>query len=334
MVSFTGITSLTGNTRYRVKRDENARIFRMVQVPDTQALSRSGLCSGDDSLATRNKIIKDTMDWIVANSVDMVMEPGDLVSQDENTSNEFNNGQYAWANLAYSHLDNAGQEYLVAPAHHDYDSMNRSPRVQTSWDAAFPLSRFTWVDEAYDSTSANMMRVKSLGGKSVAFFSLEDHPRDAVITWVNTQINAYNPDIVVMATHYYLNGREHNSQNGQLNRTSFYDSNSTGYGGPDGQNLGLDTFNKVVAVHPDKVKLVVGQHAGDPPYHPNGWSVQRTDTVDGYKVHASGANYQWLACANETYLHIYDFYNDRIEMTVYNPYTDDTITEFAHTFTH
>ena len=144
--------------------------------------------------------------WIVdnatTNNIVAVVGEGDFVTT-ASTAN------FAMATVGFDIIDVAGIPYVMNIGNHDYDDPDDwMSRIATYFHAAYPLSRFygkNWYGGSYDGTLIDNMYARfSFGGHDYLMFSLEFHPRTAVLAWALSIVRQNPRSEVMITTHNYL----------------------------------------------------------------------------------------------------------------------------------
>lgn len=309
-------------------------VFSIIQLPDTDEISR--YCNTQTAFT-------DMMQWIADNAathnIKIVMSPGDVhgeMSGDGNGTypniNTFTNNQFSYISSGYTILDNAGIPYLISPANHDMESDIQYPRVATSWDATYPVSRFssqTGFFANYNNLSHTMINMQTLGGKTFMFVTFEHLPSDAVVSWVAGHIATEDPDYVIMGVQETL----------KPDSTLATDASVTPvqYSGQTGVNDIDDIMASIHNIYPEKAILTFGQsylNTSNPPDYE--WAGKRTEVINGYNVNFTASNFGTIdnglttatACNNRSFLVRYEINVSAgtIDVYTYNPNTDTSLT--------
>ncbi len=125
---------------------------------------------------------------------------------------------YERAANAMSRLDNI-VPYCFVPGNHDYDD-NAKTRVQESFKKYFPVSKhstlpgFGGVFE--EDLMSNSYYTFEVPGAKYLVINLEYRPRQSVLRWANTIIDAHPDHRVIMETHSYLTGQGYFSTNAKV----------------------------------------------------------------------------------------------------------------------
>lgn len=235
--------------------------FTIAVIPDTQ----NEVFGGDQRFANRTQ-------WLVNNrsvlNLAFVLHTGDMMNWDT-----ADHAQYAAARSAMSRLDAAGIPWIPAIGNHDTaavcpggaacpnQSAHDNLRRTGTFNQYFPLSRFSWVDGAFEGGKIdNTWSTFTAGNEDWLVLNLELWPRPAVVSWARTVIASHPNHNAVIVTHSYLSG------GGGIEQTN------GGYGDTSPQYM----YDNLVAPY-SNVKLVFSGHVGT--------AGHRTDVrPDGSKV--------------------------------------------------
>lgn len=192
--------------------------WSLIMVPDLQNYVKWG----------RNQPLADLMmAWIVDNidtlNIKMVMGVGDLVENDEKITNDYDGdqttqSQWQAVSNAFAKLDGK-VPYIAATGNHDY-SIDRAGHRTSHYSEFFTTDRNHLNQKILVQNSRNEQgkptlensayELKGLNGKDYLFLTVEDGPRDTVLTWAKkvTALPQYKNHRVILSTHEYLNTKD------------------------------------------------------------------------------------------------------------------------------
>ena len=228
------------------------------------------------------QIFTNQTQWIVDKASDLnvafVSHMGDIVMNADSI--------LQWENAAESMkiLDEEGLSWEVLPGNHDFESLNGL----VNYNAYFGISNFSGKSSfggAYPSgTNNNNFALFSGGDDDYLIFSFQYHPNDSVLAWANETIAQYPDRRVIVATHDYLN----------------LDGERT--------HEGNHIWKSFAAPHANQVFLVLCGHMHG--------EAQRTDHVNGYKIHQLLADYQDRPNGGNGWLRILEFHPTEAKIIV------------------
>jgi hypothetical protein len=288
--------------------------FSVVVLPDTQNYSEYNPA-----------VFNAQTQWIVNNAstlnIQLVLHEGDIVNGGGDPT------QWANADAAMKILDGK-VPYVAVIGNHDYDKVNPDGRTAyaANFNKYFGPQRYAgtpYYQGSFDPNSnESFYSVFTLGGKQVMVLALEVYPRDAVLDWANSVIDA-NPDKeVIILTHSYM----------------FADDTRVGRCDQGGKsdlkvatdNDGEDMWNKAVRKHAN-VSLVLSGHIVW-----NGGIGRRADLGDnGNLVNQILADFQNYTNGGNGYLRILTFHpsTNTIDVQTYSPWINKYLTDAANQFT-
>jgi PKD repeat protein len=218
--------------------------FTVIALPDTQYYS-----------ANYPEIFRSQTEWIADNrdalNIRMVIGLGDIVNNGSSLT-EWEN-----ADAAIRLLDNAGVPYLLAPGNHDYDNSSPPTRSATLFNQYFGPARYSgrphYLDSYAEASNENFYGSFEISGKTYLVLLLEFYPRDPVLSWAASILEA-NPDIpVIVATHSYTY-----FDDSRVGRCDLSNAEAHGVGsGNDGDEM----WEKLLKRH-SNVFLVLSGHIG------------------------------------------------------------------------
>lgn len=193
----------------------------MIMVPDLQNYAKWG----------RNQPLMDLMmAWIVANldslNIKMVMGMGDLVECDEKITADYDGdqttqSQWGAVSRAFARLDGK-VPYIAATGNHDY-SINRQGVRTSHYSDFFTTDRNHLNQKILVQNSRNeggkptlensAYEIKGLNGRDYLFMTVEDAPRDTVLTWAGkiASLEQYKTHRVILSTHEFISAKDAHS---------------------------------------------------------------------------------------------------------------------------
>ncbi len=327
-----GASAAGGGTSGQVFADPSAvepGSFSIAILPDTQ-----GYATGDTNAQTFNSMTQ----WLVNNkethNIQYVTHVGDIVNS--NYTSEWDR-----AVTALSTLD--GQiPYALAPGNHDYggsravsqfDDANRygpgTPYAsQDSLDGFYP---------AEPNSRMNTYHTLEVGGQKLLILALEFGPRDAVVDWAETVVDAHPDHRTILVTHAYMfngghwfdhsvdpddpQGRTYDQVlDDKYNRTrSVGNPHSYGFVSSD-CNDGRELWDKLVKDR-ENISLVLTGHQFD---EHDGFPYQLNEGENGNQVYQMLFDTQTRPGGGEGWIRLLEFSPDGQTVTVksYSPYFD------------
>lgn len=204
--------------KYQKPALEQKGSWSLIMVPDLQNYAKWN----------RNQPIVDLMmAWIVDNidtlNIKMVMGVGDLVENNEKITNDYDGDQTTKAQWemvakAFGRLDGK-VPYIAATGNHDY-SIDRQGNRTSHFSEYFFTDKNHLNQKYLVQNSRNQQgqptlensayELKGLNGKDYLFMTVEDGPRDTVLTWAKNvaALPQYKDHRVILGTHEYLNAKD------------------------------------------------------------------------------------------------------------------------------
>ncbi|MFP2956423.1 metallophosphoesterase [Myxococcus sp. 1LA] len=224
--------------------------FTFAVIPDTQ----------NEVLTTPPTRLVHRLQWLVDNraSLDLrfVLHTGDVVNWD--TPDHI---QYVRASEATEILDAADLPYVYAIGNHDTaavcpggsacpGNVNANLRDTTTFNAHFPLTRFTALGGVYEAgKSDNSYHTFSAGGLEWLVLNLELWARTGAVDWAKTVLAQHPRHNVIINTHSHLTGSGTIEQ-----RNGGYGNNSPQY-----------VFDQLIKQYAN-VRFVFSGHTGNAAY--------------------------------------------------------------------
>lgn len=210
--------NLIAQAPYQKPHLEQKGSWSLIMVPDLQNYVKWG----------RNEpIMQLMMAWIADNldtlNVKMVIGVGDLVENDEKITNDYDGDQTTlqqWRSVASAFAKLDGRvPYIAATGNHDYSIDRQGNRTSHYSEYFFPeknhLNQKSLVqnsrnEQGKPTLENSAYELKNLNGKDYLFITVEDGPRDTVLTWAKnvTALDQYKNHRVVLATHEYLSAKD------------------------------------------------------------------------------------------------------------------------------
>lgn len=261
--------------------------------------------------------------WIAEHAAELnvllIAHVGDITEW--NTLPEWNNAERGFADL------DGVAPLMIVPGNHDYDvTMERVSRLSQFWTPDEVRATPTFGGLYEPDKTDNSYLVTTIRGQPWLMLGLEWGPRDAVLDWAGTVLDAHADHHVVIVTHAYTyldNTRYDWATHG--NGQAYNPHNYVGVAWPE-VNDGEEIWQKLVGSRAN-VDVVVSGHVPDA-------GVGRLSSVaaGGKLVHQLLADFQSGPMGGNGYLRLMTFYGDRIEVRTYSPYLDDYETSPEHEF--
>ncbi len=289
----------------------------IVVLPDTQYYS-----------STYPSVFTEQTDWIIAQkpalNIAAVLHVGDIVDSDLTV-------QWTVGNPAMRELDNV-VPYLVVPGNHDYSDADRKSMMEDY----FAPSSMPWITGTMTPNQIdNNYMLVDIGPQKWLILGLEFAPRDSVLDWANTVLEAYAQYPAIIVTHLYLyndgtrydinvGGNDQSSSTYQWWNPQYYQFTAS-----EGINDGEAMWQKLVLPNLN-VRLVFCGHM-------TGWARLTSTRPDGTTVHQILSDYQWLNGENFGYGYLrmvqLDYGKKTIQVQTFSPYLNDFLTDDADQFT-
>jgi hypothetical protein len=304
--------------------------FTLIVLPDTQCYTSLGAPLNPEACGTLEKrpfpdgdpgwmdMLNAEMDWVAKNQASMniqaVLGVGDIVQCASEHS------EWERADVAYDRLDAAGIRYVPVAGNLDYDvacgDQPLGSRQLANYNAYFGpdrLNAYAWYGKNSFSAGSNdnFFITFESGGVSYLVLALEFFPRDAVLAWAQSVIDAYPDRQVIITTHSFLI-----DPGPGLPGKRITDSDPGGPGkyGLTTDNNGEEIWEKFIRKNKNIIAVVNGHTGG---------AANRVDAGDhGNRVAQMIANYQFSG--GRGYLRILKFKpaNGVIDVQTYSPYFD------------
>lgn len=287
-------------------------VFSIVVIPDTQDLCTSH----PDKL-------KKLTGWIVEQSerlnVKKILHVGDVVNNGARKEEQFLNHKEA-----FSLIDEANLPIMIAMGNHDYDNLldtNRDSSMFNKYCGVHKYEDKPWFGGIFEENkSENMYTKLEINETNYLFLSLEFGPRDEVLEWANHVLEVHADHKAIIVTHSYMFLHGERTKPGDAH-------NPKNYKGAHGANDGEDVWNKCIKKHQNIIAVFSGHHITDNVSY-------RYDVGEkGNLVFQSFQNWQCAPNGGDGRIRIVNFNIDenKIDLTVYNPQTEEYETEAGFT---
>ena len=293
--------------------------WTLVLLPDTQVYAQS-----------YPDLFMDQTRWILENrvrhNIKYVLHLGDI------TNNNLTN-QWANAQAALSLLDGV-VPYALVPGNHDYGPNGGTADRTTFLNDYFPVSNFeswpTFGGVKEPGRMDNSYHLFSAGGVDWIILCFEFGPRNSVISWAQSVLDAHPNRRVILDTHayvYYDDTRYDWASKGATQRWSPY-----AYGtatDADGTNDAEDLWRKLIKGRPNFVLVVSGHVLED------GLGRLSSTNDFGQVVHQMLVNYQMKTLGGEGFLRLVEFLPDgrTVQVKAYSPFRGTYKTDPENQFT-
>ncbi len=229
------------------------------------------------------------IDWILKNksklNIAHVSHMGDIVDSGGLNMKEWEN-----AKKCISKLD-GNISYGIIPGNHDSDIPHKKESGFSIFKMYFPK---------YEE---NNFQEINIYGRKILFLNLSIEANDKELNWAQNIINQNKDKYIILTTHKYL----HDYDN-KLSQGHEYSK----YG-----NSGQDIWNKLIYKNCN-IKMVWSGH-----YHKKtGENMITEKNICGQDVYQIVQDYQSRENGGNGLLRIYTFYNDKIKVKTYSPFTD------------
>ncbi len=278
--------------------------------------------------------------WLADNAnsrnIQMVLHVGDVVNFDNTT--QWNN-----AAAAMSTLDSAQVPYAIAPGNHDYaDNRNVTQFNQANrFGVGSPYANQSTLGGNYPAEPGSMLNTFhtfEANNEKTIVMALEFGPRDEVINWANSVLDAHPDHRAILLTHAYMfdGGRWFDAshvdpldplsptfdqiRDGEVNHVeSIYNPHS--YGWATGANDGKELWDKLVKGR-ENMPLVITGHQFD---ELDGFPYQLEQADNGNDVYQLLVDQQNRIAGGEGWIRFLEFAADGQTVTVksYSPFLDE-----------
>ena len=281
--------------------------FKVVAIPDTQNMAQYAPAA-----------MKAQEQWIVnhvsSDGIAFVTHLGDVVNDGYDTT------QWSHATDALDLLDGA-VPYSVCCGNHDYHNRTNRLAGAAEYIARFGSSRYSgysWYKGTHKDL--NHYQIFSADGRDWLHINLEYQPDGEDLMWAQRVIDAHPTLPVILSTHDCL------AWTGELGNTQYPDR----WGAP--SNGGKAMWYRFIKQN-DQIFLVLNGHVYD---ESTGWASAHTNIVNsyGHDTTLMCVNFQQVA-NDDAHLRILEFdsSSDEINITTYDPYHDDYLTDAPNQYT-
>ncbi|MEP6651996.1 MAG: metallophosphoesterase [Myxococcales bacterium] len=315
--------------------DRAAAPYSIVVLPDTQFYSSSWR----DIFISQTRWIVDNVD---AQQIAFVLHTGDIVDSDVPDQ---------WDAAARSlHLLDGHLPYVITAGNHDYFNLADRMGMINTYFPPTHFSAFSWFGETFEAghveNSFSVLPVDR-GRASWLVLALEFGPRDEVLAWAASVLDAYRLTPAIIVTHAYLyrDGTPYDQSVTPHQQFNPHDYVMMGQPGTT-VNDGEEIWQKVISRH-NNVKLVFSGHdVNGRGLGPGTVNLLTRSRADGTVVHQILANYQTCTAApcesyagaqvhgGNGFLRLLRFNpgDQTIAVTSYSPYLDESLADPANKF--
>ena len=285
--------------------------FTIVALPDTQIYSRQ-----------YPEIFRAQTQWIADNiakeNIKLVVGLGDIVDNGSNLA------QWQNANSAISLLDGR-VPYMLAIGNHDYDNNVPSSRSAVYYNTFYGVSHYagqSWFRGNFPAgSSENYYGTFNFNGQNYLILILEFFPRNSVIDWASSVIQANHDKKVIIVTHAY-----EFDDNTRLQKCY---SDSAGSYGLTSDNDGEEMWNKLAGKFTNVIMVLSGH------IKVNDGVGRRADLgINGNLVNQVLADYQSYPEGGGGSLRLLRITpsQNRIDVSTYSPYHNTWKTDSQNQF--
>ncbi|MCZ8511647.1 metallophosphoesterase [Paenibacillus filicis] len=280
----------------------NRKAFSIIIIPDTQT-----------ALRHNPHLMEPMAQWIADHArelnVKMVLQLGDIVDSGANDE-----GQFVTALATMDRMAKANLPFLICPGNHDYDnllSQDRSLRMFNQYFGPHIYRDQEWFGGLFEEGCAANMYVKlEAEGRKLLALALEFGPRDGVLAWADSVLEAHRDYEVIVITHCFMHIRGERTKSGD-------GLNPKNYAGSLDANDGEDVWQKSLRKHPNVITVFSGHHV------PGNVSYRVDLGEHGNPVFQSFQNWQMTENGGEGRFRVLTFLADDggLELSVVNPQT-------------
>lgn len=278
--------------------------YTLVHIGDTQMLA----AYYQGNLPKLTQWIADNTDKL---NISHVVHTGDIVNY------EADNTQWVDAKAAFDILDAAGMKYTLAMGNHEYPASGSKRRDSTVFNATFPFANYfgensTYVGGYYEEGKMdNVYHFVNIGSKTYMILSLENFPRQPVVDWAKTVVEANAQYPVIVLTHTYIN------TNSSINTTN---NTHTGFDGAVAEERGItptSLYNQFISQYANIQLVLCGHMACDD-------IITRVDIgVNGNKITTIMNDPSYAGDGGAGLVGLYRFKADgTIKVEYYSPFKD------------
>lgn len=236
------------------------------------------------------------------------------------------NSDAQWERAAHALRRLEGEVPLVMSlGNHDYGKKGSGADRTTQFHRWFPFESFTSVKSTFEPGRADnaFHRVSTPEGPWNVL-ALEFGPRDEVVAWAKTQLDAEPTTPTIVLTHAYLysdHTRYDRRRDDQRWAPQLY-----GVARTQGVNEGEELFRKLVEPC-SQVRFVLCGHVLN-----EGTGLCTDTRSDGTRVHQILANYQTRSEGGESYLRLLTFTETSVQVRTYSPALDRELDDARNRF--
>ena len=309
--------TVEGQQKYEPPKLSAEDSWSMIIIPDPQSYVKFG----------RNQPLFELMTAWISENIDLLnikmvlfvgdlVEHNDMINPDGKIGNQPSKLQWESVSRAFERLDGR-VPYITALGNHDYGFKSIENR-KSNFNHYFPVDKnFQNMkilrDVAHNAEDIPTLEnasfeITSPHGRKMLFLSLEFAPRDTIISWAKTIVDAekYKDHTVVVLTHSYLNAKSEHiiKENYPI----------------EDYNYGKAIFDKLVKPS-NNIQMVFSGHIGSPD-NPKAHLGFRTDSnAAGQKVQQMAFNAQalgggWMGNGGDGWLRILEFMPDNVTVQV------------------
>ena len=277
----------------------------LVVLPDTEVYSQK-----------RAGTFEAQTTWIVAHAKDQniayVLHVGDIVHDDIPA-------QWQVARRCLGLLDGV-VPYALVPGNHDYAGGPRQTTLADYFRADDFAKWPTYGGVMATGRMENTYHLFRMAGRDWIALALEFGPRDEVVAWANSILDAHPDRLGILVTHAYLfrNNARYDHTKGVKERASPHGA------GNDGEEL----WEKLVCRH-GNMRLVFSGHVAS-----GGTGYLASVGEHGNTVHQIMADYESMRGGGSGYLRLVEFLPDgrSVQVRTYSPLLDRYLVDAANQF--
>lgn len=212
LAAFVGRVALVAVVLFSGACAVKAEVFCVAVIPDTQNYVDYANRARYNPFVDEMRYLADNKDAL---NLEFVTHVGDVVQHgDLSTKGDVRDGEWKRAWSAMNILSGSGVPFGMSPGNHDYDNFahshgNRPIAGGVKWNQYFgPGSPFfagkSWYGGSYNG-GMDSFQTFSGGGCEYLHLSLEMLPKDDVIDWAQSVIDAHPHTPTIITTHCFLN---------------------------------------------------------------------------------------------------------------------------------
>jgi hypothetical protein len=286
--------------------------WTMALLPDTQIYAQNYPQHFD----AQTQWLRDNA---VSHNIKAVLHEGDITNR--NTTDQWDN-----AKASMSKLDGSGIAYMMAPGNHDYGPNGGTGNRTTYFSEpqyfgpGSPYAQQPSIGGFFESGKTdNSWSTFSAGGNDWLVLALEFGPRDEVVDWAASIVEA-NPDkLAILVTHAYMYYDETIYDWATKGPSQQWNPHSYGIASqPGGVNDGQELWDKLAGKYENFRFVFNGHVLGD------GTGYRATVGENGNVVHQILANYQFNVEGGQGDMRLLEFLEDgkTVKIRTYSPVLD------------